>query len=411
MKMPGFDSISRLIPFVAAPRERDGVLGQDAFRAIIERECGRSDRNSHCFSLAAFDFTGMPERGKAAGDVIRVLRPRVRSTDEVGWLTEGELGVIMPDTTAGGASRLCDYVRQKLGPVADHPICRVFTYPSDAWGPGAGGRQLWFDDIVPPQDRSPLEAKSGSSLMEAHEPCACEDSVECVDGQSGGRLERYLAVRPPLWKRALDIAGAFMMLVVFGPLMLLIAALIKVVSPGPVFFRQERVGLGGRSFPCWKFRTMHVNNDVAGHRDHVNSLIKSQKPMFKLDDARDPRIIPFGKILRYSALDELPQLFNVLRGEMSLVGPRPCIPYEFEAYDMWQKRRALALPGLTGLWQVSGKNRTTFLEMIRLDLAYMKRLSLRRDMAIALRTVPAIATQVRDAYARWSRRRGVEFAS
>jgi lipopolysaccharide/colanic/teichoic acid biosynthesis glycosyltransferase len=164
-------------------------------------------------------------------------------------------------------------------------------------------------------------------------------------------------------------------------------------SRGPVLFRQRRVGCRGREFTCYKFRTMRVNADTASHRCHTARLIRSDAPMTKLDARRDPRLVPFGATLRATGLDELPQLINVVRGEMSIVGPRPCLPYEFELYEPWQRRRVEAVPGLTGLWQVSGKNRTTFSQMVRLDIEYAERASLWLDLKIIFMTLPALVRQ------------------
>jgi lipopolysaccharide/colanic/teichoic acid biosynthesis glycosyltransferase len=178
--------------------------------------------------------------------------------------------------------------------------------------------------------------------------------------------------------------------------MLIVSALIKCVSRGPVFFRQERVGHQGRRFICLKFRTMKLNADTEAHRQHLADLMSSNEPMVKLDTKGDARLIAFGPVLRATGLDELPQLINVLRGEMSLVGPRPCLPYEYDRYENRQKRRFNAVPGLTGLWQVSGKNKTTFAEMINLDTFYAENSSVWLDMAIILRTPLALVRQVVD---------------
>jgi lipopolysaccharide/colanic/teichoic acid biosynthesis glycosyltransferase len=170
----------------------------------------------------------------------------------------------------------------------------------------------------------------------------------------------------------------------------------SVASPGPVFFRQERVGYRGRRFMLYKFRTMHVSADVSTHQAHFAELVKGNAPMLKLDSRGDSRLIPGGWLFRASGLDELPQIINVLRGEMSLVGPRPCIPYEYIQYTPPQRQRFGTAPGLTGLWQVSGKNRTTFEEMIRLDVEYVARRSLLLDVRIILLTVPALVRQISD---------------
>lgn len=215
-----------------------------------------------------------------------------------------------------------------------------------------------------------------------------ESTIEAQRANLGGNL--------PFWKRVLDVT---LILLLFPGLLLLgvfVTVLIKLGSNGPVLFRQRRVGYKGKEFVCFKFRTMRVDAESESHRRHCQELIRSQTPMIKLDARRDPRLIPFGSMLRASGLDELPQLLNVLRGEMSLVGPRPCIPYECDAYEPWHWRRFEALPGLTGLWQVSGKNRTTFDEMVRLDIEYGRRLSLWLDLSIMLKTVPALWGQYLD---------------
>jgi exopolysaccharide production protein ExoY len=197
-------------------------------------------------------------------------------------------------------------------------------------------------------------------------------------------------------KRTLDIFCLILALPTLLPLMLGIAALIKIVSPGPIFFMQDRIGFMGRRFRMFKFRTMKVNAETSTHQQHLKDLINSNAPMTKLDNKGDPRVIKFGGILRSSGLDELPQLINVLKGEMSLVGPRPCTPYEYEQFQPWHKQRFRVLPGLTGLWQVSGKNRTTFNEMIELDIRYAKDWSLWMDMRIITLTVPVLLNQVKE---------------
>jgi exopolysaccharide production protein ExoY len=204
----------------------------------------------------------------------------------------------------------------------------------------------------------------------------------------------------PAWKRVLDLV----LIVALCPGLLILGAGVALAvvcgSRGPVLFRQRRVGYKGREFECFKFRTMYVDAEVDSHREHLRQLINRGVPMTKLDARSDPRLIPLGALLRATGLDELPQLNNVVRGEMSLVGPRPCIPYEYELYQPWQRRRFDAVPGLTGLWQVSGKNRTTFDEMIRLDIEYAKRQSLWLDLQIILKTLPALWAQCLESRAR-----------
>jgi lipopolysaccharide/colanic/teichoic acid biosynthesis glycosyltransferase len=200
----------------------------------------------------------------------------------------------------------------------------------------------------------------------------------------------------PLWKRLLDISCCILAL----PLLALAASwtllLTWVASPGPIFFRQERVGHQGRRFFLYKFRTMHVSASVTCHEAHFSELMRANTPMQKLDARHDTRLIPGGWLLRALGLDELPQVINVLRGEMSIVGPRPCIPYEYMQYTASQRGRLASVPGLTGLWQVSGKNRTTFDEMVQLDITYGQNISLVKDVEIIFRTVPALWTQMSD---------------
>ena len=205
-----------------------------------------------------------------------------------------------------------------------------------------------------------------------------------------------ISAKIPLTKRTLDIFCILLALPTLLPLFLVIAVVIKFVSPGPVFFRQARVGHMGRRFRIFKFRTMKVNAEIASHQGHLKDLITSNTPMTKMDSKGDPRVIKFGGILRSSGLDELPQLINVLRGEMSLVGPRPCTEYEYEQFQPWHKQRFRALPGLTGLWQVSGKNKTTFNEMINLDIRYANEWSPWMDMKIMLLTFPVLFGQIRE---------------
>lgn len=210
---------------------------------------------------------------------------------------------------------------------------------------------------------------------------------------------RYAGVRlnplPP-WKRAIDLifCGVALPFLALGTF--LVAVLMSITSPGPIFFRQERVGYLGRRFRLYKFRTMHVGADTAGHQAHFTSLMTSNVPMQKLDAKGDSRLIPCGWLIRACGLDELPQIINVLKGEMSIVGPRPCIPYEYEKYSSVQRTRFHATPGLTGLWQVSGKNKTTFERMIQLDIEYAHEKTLGLELKILFKTIPAILIQVVD---------------
>jgi len=257
---------------------------------------------------------------------------------------------------------------------------------------------------------------SGDALFEVMMRCGRRPGVEfriapslfnCLPRKTEidqiGALPMIRLFREPLSnaariiKRASDIIIAALALALLSPVWLIVALLIKLDSRGPVFYRQERVGMDGRLFLFYKFRTMKTGADDAAHREYLKQYIAGQsetnlgdeeKPVYKLRG--DTRITRLGRILRRLSLDELPQLLNVLRGEMSVVGPRPPIPYEVEAYELWHRKRLDMKPGLTGLWQVSGRNRLPFEEMVRLDLFYIENWSLLLDLKIILRTLPVM---------------------
>jgi lipopolysaccharide/colanic/teichoic acid biosynthesis glycosyltransferase len=202
--------------------------------------------------------------------------------------------------------------------------------------------------------------------------------------------------RLPGWKRAIDFGCCLAALPLLALCTVLMAVMTKIASPGPIFFRQERVGYRGRRFMCYKFRTMKCSADANVHQAHLTNLMHSNAPMMKMDSHRDSRLIPGAWLLRASGLDELPQVINIVRGEMSVVGPRPCMPYEYEQYLPWQMARFDTLPGLTGLWQVSGKNRLTFEQMILLDIQYARNRTWWRDLKIILLTPTALLLQIKD---------------
>jgi exopolysaccharide production protein ExoY len=248
-------------------------------------------------------------------------------------------------------------------------------------------------NVRPPAQRA---SRAREKMIEATRKLN-EPAGDAAQGSVGGTH--------PLWKRALDVGCVMLALPVLAPLLVAIGAWVKLVSRGPLFFRQARIGHRGKPFMCLKFRTMHLNSDCQVHQDYFKQLIQSQAPMTKLDSYGDPRLIRGGAFLRSTGLDELPQLLNVLWGDMSLVGPRPCTPNEYEDYLPWQKHRFATLPGLTGLWQVSGKNKTTFNEMIQLDIQYIQRRSLRLDVLIMVQTFPVLLLQAQEmARARSARR-------
>src|SRR3990172_9343952 len=370
-----------------------GIHSSDAFRAVLERERSRSERTGQIFSLVIFGFnsgngTGTEMLARLGNDITR----KIRKSDEVGWYDENRIGTILIGTSAEGAWQFIEIIKKRIVEVEPDLICTVYSYPSPCIHSNVHGEDT-KDQQTPSEHKMSFNAKANSS------------TVLPDNGKSVERLDILFARPIPIWKRLVDFFWALLFMILLSPLFLLIALFIKIVSPGPVFYRQERIGYLGRPFTFWKFRTMHANNDGTGHKRYLSHLIEGDAPMAKLDDGRDPRIIPFGKFLRYSCLDELPQLINVLRGDMSLVGPRPCLPYEADMYLRWHTRRFDTVPGMTGLWQVSGKNRLTFKEMIRLDIRYSRKMSPGLDAKILLLTGPAILGMVSEPL---SRRTGVE---
>lgn len=342
--------------------ERDEVSRSlysiDKFNLIIKRERFRSDRNNQKFSLITFDVGRFYDGNTVVDDFIDILTSRIRISDDVGWFDSRRIAVLLPETKLTDAQKLAHSVCKTIAVSTPPPPCTVYMYPSLKWMDG--------DSYTEPS-------------------CPQENVHEKI--VTGHRL--------PVWKRTMDIFGSLVGLIVLSPVLLLIALFIKVVSPGPVFFRQDRVGRSGKVFRFLKFRSMKVNNDVTVHRKYLKDLINGDsngdEAMTKLDN--NSVYIPFGKILRKTCLDELPQLINVLRGEMSLIGPRPCIPYEAEEYLRWHSRRFDITPGMTGLWQVSGKNKTTFKEMIRLDIKYSVERSFLLDTIILLKTPLVVLSQ------------------
>ena len=239
---------------------------------------------------------------------------------------------------------------------------------------------------APPAAEHPVEASSSSLDASAGMGIPEREPQGTINGL-------------PWWKRTLDLSCILLSVPCWLLVMGAVAAWLKLVSPGPVFFRQERVGYRGRLFTLLKFRSMKVSVETESHERYLEQLIRTNSPMTKLDTLGDNRLVPGGRLLRASGLDELPQLFNVIRGEMSLVGPRPCTPNEFARYDACQQARVNVPPGLTGYWQVNGKNRTTFEEMIALDLFYTRHLSFWLDLTIIFKTGSAITAQLVEASA------------
>ncbi len=358
-----------------------GIHPTDRFRDLIERERSRADRTEVCFSLVVFNLKGRKrDTYQTLHHLATLLLSRVRTSDEVGWFDKTSLAVLLIGAGEPGAAKFGQNVTASLPEGVAVPMVSVYVYPNK--GQGEEQAALRIEGV----------GESGTMVTIPQTPVT-EKTALPEDSAMPSVFVRQL----PLWKDILDVLLALIALILLSPLFLLIAVYIKIADPGPAFFRQDRIGFRGKKFECWKFRTMKVSNDAAAHQEYLKSLIQGgDQAMVKLDAKKDPRIIPYGWILRQSGLDELPQLVNVLRGDMSLVGPRPCLPYEAKEYDQWHAERFDSVPGLTGLWQVSGKNRTTFKDMMRFDIRYSRRMSFWMEIQILFKTFPAIAQQIRD---------------
>lgn len=272
-----------------------------------------------------------------------------RTTDEVGRFDDHRLCVVLAYTGPDGAGHYIARILKRAAHENLKPTCKLYVYPTSE------------------SHRSDDESASGT--------------IHPV-----GSVDEFLIHPIPLWKRLIDISVSATALTLAGPLMLMVAAAIKVTSAGPVLFRQKRAGIGGKPFTILKFRTMVHNAEKM--KASLLSQSEQDGPAFKM--TRDPRVTRFGRVLRQTSLDELPQLWNVLVGHMSLVGPRPLPLDEARACDVWHRRRLDVTPGLTCIWQVEGRGTVSFAEWVRMDRRYIHRRSLMQDIALLLRTLPAV---------------------
>lgn len=270
-----------------------------------------------------------------------------------------------------------------------------------AVGTAAGAREARLTVVTHPPHVRTVEKTAADVVPRPNKAAAGSQ----IDFESESRDSGSGTALVPTWKRWLDITCVILSLPITLPLMALVATWVRLVSRGPALFRQERVGLNGRRFVIYKFRSMRMNAPRGVHQRHYRNLVRTNSPMVKLDVLCDNRLIAGGCLLRASGLDELPQLINVLRGEMSLVGPRPCLPNELQFFSRPQRRRFETLPGLTGIWQVEGKGLSTFTEMNAMDACYVRRASVRVDLGVMLRTPGALLKQIADAASRRVRER------
>ena len=406
----------RLISIAHKPQTvvRNGIYSREELRVLIKQERSRADRGGTRFSLVVFDVNKTETNGGSHSKwlVVDTLTRRLRSTDNVGWFDKENIAVLLYNARAEEArcfARDSQKLIVNMGQPFSYISYTAWTYPDD-WqniddGKGISGKYNPGEasskqDGTISHNQIPFTKQATSEFINS-----ASQPVDITVGNPNRSLHEAMALflgKNPAWKRIIDIVGSTVILIVSSPLFIFASIFIKIVSPGPVFFKKSLAGYMGKTFTMLKFRTMKVNSDVTDHQQHVSKLIKgaaqgsehSEKPMTKLDD--HPHIIPFGEILRKTCIDEMPQLINVFKGEMSLIGPRPPIPYEVEEYEQWHKRRLDVLPGLTGLWQVSGKNRLTFREMVSLDIQYGRQLSLWLDIKILLMTPFAIVSQIKD---------------
>jgi lipopolysaccharide/colanic/teichoic acid biosynthesis glycosyltransferase len=362
---------SSVRPVVAEERE---ILNDKAFQRMIAVERKRTERSGRPFLLMTLEAGNhqSPEKNSRVLDSIASgLLSSTRGTDVVGWYeARAKLAVIFTGLAIDDKNAILSTIMTRLSTILRDALTLEqfkqinvsFHFFPDDWdhdGPGRPSDTALYPDLASRQsDRRSL-----------------------------------LSV-----KRLMDIVGSLLALILCSPLFLVVGIAIKVSSKGPILFRQQRVGRYGRCFTFLKFRSMHIDNDSSVHREYVTRLIAGQaerkgtgsgEGVYKLTN--DRRVTRVGKFLRRTSLDELPQLFNVLQGTMSLVGPRPAIPYELEAYETWHRRRVLEVkPGITGPWQVSGRSRVKFDEMVRLDLQYAKSWSPWTDVNILIRTPRAV---------------------
>ncbi|MGJ5813878.1 sugar transferase [Paludibaculum fermentans] len=359
------------------PEDLSGLdlMDEEPFLKVLNIEQKRTERSGRRFVLLLMQCAELISAGnprKSLQHILDNLDQNIRATDITGWYKQDSvLGIIftelgsaeLPAVTSALHAKVSGVLSSALGPgLADLVTISFHVFPED-WVAGGTGR-------------------GGGSLLES-------DPIEV-------RTPRKVSLAV---KRGIDVAGSLTALILLLPVMAVVAAIIKITSPGPVLFKQLRVGRYGRQFSFWKFRSMVCNNNSSIHEEFVKKLIAGGKPpanqskehpnQYKLAD--DPRITPIGRFIRRASLDELPQFFNVLIGDMSLVGPRPPIPYEVNVYSIWHRRRLLAAkPGITGLWQVKGRSRVGFDDMVRLDLKYASSWSLWLDVKIILQTPRAV---------------------
>jgi lipopolysaccharide/colanic/teichoic acid biosynthesis glycosyltransferase len=368
----GRKALSRFSPL---PTGRKVTFKEEAFHSMLTLERRRAERSGKPFILMLLDSHGVHKNGNGATfihQLATIVSNATRETDIVGWYEDGEiLAVIFTEVNLEGTTAITEILHSKVVTALRENL-----------------DQKLASGLVVTLHLFPESLEKGLPDHMA--------DIKLYPDLSEKSSKRKL---PMALKRAIDIVGSALMLAAMAPILGIIAAAIKLSSKGPILFKQERLGRFGKTFNCLKFRTMYADNDPRVHREFVQRFIAGAKGaqdnsgtesgVYKITN--DPRVTPIGRFLRSTSLDEFPQFWNVLRGEMSLVGPRPPLRYEFEVYDYWHRRRVLEVkPGVTGLWQVSGRSRTCFDDMVRLDLQYTQGWSLWLDVKILLATPGAV---------------------
>jgi lipopolysaccharide/colanic/teichoic acid biosynthesis glycosyltransferase len=331
-------------------------LDEKRFRFEVARERMRVDRNGSPLAVLTIELPSDRATPRDFDFLGRVLTRRLRITDTIGCLSNGIVGVLLPDTSKSGAWKVASDICAFYPVGHDRPNCDVIVYP----------------------DERP-QRQDGEAMLDL-EPSG--------DGLPSG-IDALLAQATPLWKRSIDVIGAIVGLVITSPVILLSAAAIRVTTGGPMFYVQEREGLGGRRFRMYKLRTMRT--DAEQRQAEYRDFSEQDGPAFKMTN--DPRTTWIGRFLRACSVDELPQLWNVLRGEMSLVGPRPLPTRESRECLPWQRQRLWVTPGLTCIWQVKARNTVPFVQWMRMDLEYVRNRSLLRDLRLLASTPSSILLQ------------------
>jgi lipopolysaccharide/colanic/teichoic acid biosynthesis glycosyltransferase len=335
----------------------DNLLGVEQLQHVLECERVRTERIGRPFSLLTLALAEQDRLNGGVPHLASLLRGRLRITDSAGFLGDARIGVVLPETPASGAWSVARDLSAQFELYGEPLACEVHTYPQDDRRRNGSGGNDHRDDR-----RGHRVARETQSL-------------------------ETLFVQPsPVWKRCLDVTGALVGLALLSPVMLVAALAIKLTSKGPIFFVQQRSGRGGKPFAICKFRTMVV--DAEERKGKLLALNEQDGPAFKIKN--DPRVTAVGRFLRCTSIDELPQLWNVVKGDMSLVGPRPLPCHESEACLPWQRQRLYVKPGLTCIWQVSGRSQVSFAEWVRMDVRYIRSRTLRHDLKLLVQTVPAV---------------------